>query len=242
MTRSQQLPDQLFFKIGEVAEIVGVKPHVLRYWESEFRQLRPMKTRGSHRIYKRRDVEVAVLIRRLLHDEGYTIPGARKRLRELRFGSGDGEATNSEVGATAAAVDSTTLVDVAAPLSAKAELRAVSPAPKTQPGLAAPTAASASKSVSTPGAVRAVTSSAAGSDGQKTSVAGSVAAEPRPALPQTAASAKREANLRAEFLALRAELSQVLKEFDRMAKNDGSSTPKSVRVQQVVLSPVSVHR
>ena len=76
------LPDKLFFKIGEVAEIVGVKPHVLRYWETEFPALRPMKTRGAHRIYTRRDVELAMFIRRLLHDEGYTIPGARKRLRD----------------------------------------------------------------------------------------------------------------------------------------------------------------
>lgn len=93
MARLVELPDQLFFKIGEVADIVGVKPHVLRYWESEFRQLRPMKTRGSHRIYKRRDVEVAMLIRRLLHDEGFTIPGAKKRLKELR--GEDGEAASA---------------------------------------------------------------------------------------------------------------------------------------------------
>jgi len=77
------LPDKLFFKIGEVADIVGVKPHVLRYWETEFAALRPLKTRGAHRVYKRRDVELAVLIRRLLHEQGYTIPGARKKLREL---------------------------------------------------------------------------------------------------------------------------------------------------------------
>jgi DNA-binding transcriptional MerR regulator len=83
VARSKPLPDKLFFKIGEVADIVGVKAHVLRYWESEFPALRPMKTRGAHRVYKRRDVELAMLVRRLLHDEGYTIPGARKRLREL---------------------------------------------------------------------------------------------------------------------------------------------------------------
>jgi len=82
LARAPQLPDKLFFKIGEVAELVGVKPHVLRYWESEFTALRPMKTRGSHRVYRRRDVELAQLIRRLLHDEGYTILGAKKRLRE----------------------------------------------------------------------------------------------------------------------------------------------------------------
>jgi DNA-binding transcriptional MerR regulator len=78
-----QLPDKLFFKIGEVAHIVGVKPHVLRYWETEFSALRPMKTRGAHRVYRRRDVELAVLVKRLLHEEGLTIPGAKKRLRDL---------------------------------------------------------------------------------------------------------------------------------------------------------------
>jgi len=80
---NEQLPDKMFFKIGEVAEIVGVKPHVLRYWETEFRALAPMKTRGAHRVYRRKDVELAMHIRRLVHDEGFTIPGARKRLKEL---------------------------------------------------------------------------------------------------------------------------------------------------------------
>jgi len=78
-----ELPDKLFFKIGEVAQLVGVKPHVLRYWESEFPALRPMKTRGAHRMYRRRDVELAVLLRRLLHQEGLTVAGAKKRLKEL---------------------------------------------------------------------------------------------------------------------------------------------------------------
>jgi DNA-binding transcriptional MerR regulator len=77
------LPDKQFFKIGEAADIVGVKAHVLRYWESEFPGLRPMKTRGAHRMYRRADVELACVIRRLLHEEGYTIPGAKKRVREL---------------------------------------------------------------------------------------------------------------------------------------------------------------
>lgn len=79
---SRSLPDKLFFKIGEVADIVGVKPHVLRYWEDEFSALRPQKTRGSHRQYARRDVELAMLIKRLVHDEGYTLAGARRRLKE----------------------------------------------------------------------------------------------------------------------------------------------------------------
>lgn len=76
------LPDKLFFRIGEVAKLVGVKPHVLRYWEEELGVIAPMKTRGAHRQYRRRDVEVALRIRELLHDEGLTLEGVRKRLRE----------------------------------------------------------------------------------------------------------------------------------------------------------------
>jgi DNA-binding transcriptional MerR regulator len=79
-----QLPDKLFFKIGEVAEIVGVRPHVLRYWETEFAALRPMKTRGAHRVYRRRDVELAMLVRHMLQGEGLTIAGAKRKLRELQ--------------------------------------------------------------------------------------------------------------------------------------------------------------
>jgi DNA-binding transcriptional MerR regulator len=75
--------EKLYFKIGEVAELVGVKPHVLRYSETEFPALRPKKTRGAHRHYSRHEVDFAMHLRRLLHDEGYTVPGARRRLREL---------------------------------------------------------------------------------------------------------------------------------------------------------------
>ena len=81
---SSALPDKQFFKIGEAAEIVGVKAHVLRYWESEFPSIRPLKTRGAHRMYRRVDVEMLCVIHKLLHQEGYTIAGARKRVRELR--------------------------------------------------------------------------------------------------------------------------------------------------------------
>lgn len=78
------MPNRLFFRIGEVAHLVGVKPHVLRYWETELGILRPMKTRGSHRQYRRRDVEVARLVRQLVEVEGYTIAGAKKKIAELR--------------------------------------------------------------------------------------------------------------------------------------------------------------
>ena len=76
------VPDKLYFKIGEVARMVGVKPCVLRYWESEFSVLRPGKTRSRHRLYRRKDVETLLEIRRLLYAEGYTIAGAKRRLRE----------------------------------------------------------------------------------------------------------------------------------------------------------------
>ena len=77
-----QLPDRLYFKIGEVARLVGVKPYVLRYWETEFSVVRPGKTRSKHRLYRRKDVETLLEIRRLLYNERYTIEGAKRRLRE----------------------------------------------------------------------------------------------------------------------------------------------------------------
>jgi len=79
-----QLPEKLYFKIGEVAAIVGVQPYVLRYWEGEFSVIRPSKTRSKHRLYRRRDVETLLQIKHLLHDERFTIEGARKRLKSLQ--------------------------------------------------------------------------------------------------------------------------------------------------------------
>ena len=76
------VPDKLYFKIGEVARLLDVKPYVLRYWESEFSVLRPGKTRSRHRLYRRKDVETLLEIRRLLYAERYTIAGAKRRLRE----------------------------------------------------------------------------------------------------------------------------------------------------------------
>jgi DNA-binding transcriptional MerR regulator len=73
--------DKLYFKIGEVAKIVGVKPYVLRYWETEFSMVRPGKTRSKHRLYRRKDVDMLLRIKQLLHDRRFTIEGARKHLR-----------------------------------------------------------------------------------------------------------------------------------------------------------------
>lgn len=80
-----EIPDKLFFKIGEVCELVGVQAHVLRYWETEFSMLSPQKNRSGQRSYRKKDVETAIRIKQLLYDDMYTIAGARKRLNaELR--------------------------------------------------------------------------------------------------------------------------------------------------------------
>jgi DNA-binding transcriptional MerR regulator len=75
-------PVKLYYRIGEVSEIVGVEPHVLRYWETEFRSIRPQKSRKGQRIYSRKDVEKLLRVKDLLYNHGFTIAGARKRLRE----------------------------------------------------------------------------------------------------------------------------------------------------------------
>jgi len=77
-----RLPDKLYFKIGEVSKIVGVKPYVLRYWETEFDLLKPGKAPSRHRLYKKKDIELLLNIKRLLYAEGHTIEGARKKLKE----------------------------------------------------------------------------------------------------------------------------------------------------------------
>jgi DNA-binding transcriptional MerR regulator len=77
-----ELPNKLYFRIGEVAKILGVKPYVLRYWETEFSVLKPGKTPSRHRLYRRRDVETLLEIKRLLYEEGFTIAGAKKRIKE----------------------------------------------------------------------------------------------------------------------------------------------------------------
>ena len=86
MTRAvrSQIPNKLFFKIGEVCELAGVEPFVLRYWETEFPSLAPQKGKTGHRVYRRRDVEMVLKIRSLLYDRGFTIAGARRQLAKGR--------------------------------------------------------------------------------------------------------------------------------------------------------------
>ncbi len=76
-----EIPDKLFFKIGEVADLLSVKTHVLRYWETEFDSLKPVKSRSKQRLYRRQDVETALLIKDLLYRRGFTIAGAKKQLK-----------------------------------------------------------------------------------------------------------------------------------------------------------------
>jgi DNA-binding transcriptional MerR regulator len=88
------LPPKLYFRIGEVASLVGVEPHVLRYWEREFRSIRPSKSAKGQRVYSRRDVENLLRVRDLLYAEGFTIAGAKKKL--MRTGLEPREARERE--------------------------------------------------------------------------------------------------------------------------------------------------
>ncbi|HSO00435.1 MAG TPA: MerR family transcriptional regulator [Candidatus Nanopelagicales bacterium] len=82
MASRPQLPAKLYYRIGEVASIVGVEPHVLRYWETEFRSVRPQKSAKGQRIYSRRDVETLLKVKDLLYAHRFTIAGAKRKLRE----------------------------------------------------------------------------------------------------------------------------------------------------------------
>lgn len=82
MSGRRELPAKLYYRIGEVAGLVGVEPHVLRYWESEFRSIRPQKSSKGQRVYSRRDVETLLKVKDLLYAHKFTIAGARRKLRE----------------------------------------------------------------------------------------------------------------------------------------------------------------
>jgi DNA-binding transcriptional MerR regulator len=90
------IPEKLFFKIGEVCELAGVQAHVLRYWESEFPMLAPQKNRAGQRVYRKRDVEMALRIKELLYEDQYTIAGAKKRLTNDLRGGGKLKVVGSE--------------------------------------------------------------------------------------------------------------------------------------------------
>ena len=83
-----EIPEKLFFRIGEVCDIADVEPYVLRFWETEFSFLAPQKSKSGHRVYRKKDVEMVLKIKDLLYNRGFTIPGARKQLSKTRSEQG----------------------------------------------------------------------------------------------------------------------------------------------------------
>lgn len=77
-----EIPDKLYFKIGEVSKLACVEPHVLRYWETEFKEIQPKRANSNQRLYRREDVKIVLQIKALLHEQGFTISGAKKFLAE----------------------------------------------------------------------------------------------------------------------------------------------------------------
>ena len=103
VTRLPPIPAKRYFTIGEVSELCGVKPHVLRYWEQEFAQLKPVKRRGNRRYYQHHEVLLIRRIRELLYEQGFTISGARNRLDALH--ADDPTPADSEAAAIAEVLD-----------------------------------------------------------------------------------------------------------------------------------------
>lgn len=93
---NEPIAKKVYYSIGDVCDLVGLKPHVLRYWESQFEVLRPAKNRAGNRIFRSKDIEVILLVKHLLYDEKYTIEGARRRLLEMKE-SGELEEERHEV-------------------------------------------------------------------------------------------------------------------------------------------------
>jgi DNA-binding transcriptional MerR regulator len=110
------IPAKRYFTIGEVAELCGVKPHVLRYWEQEFTQLRPMKRRGNRRYYQHHEVLMIRRIRELLYDQGFTISGARNRLQDQVHGAAEDAPVQASVPAAMAAPEMAPVLSVRAGL------------------------------------------------------------------------------------------------------------------------------
>jgi len=91
LTEESHIPNKLYFKIGEVSDLTGIKPYVLRYWESEFNIVRPNKTRSNQRLYRRKEVELILEIKRLLYEDKFTIAGAKKVLQDRSKSKGDNQ-------------------------------------------------------------------------------------------------------------------------------------------------------
>ncbi len=120
------IPDRLYFKIGDVAELCGVETYVLRFWESQFPQLKPNKSGTGQRLYRRRDVEMAMEIKRLVHAEGYTLSGARTVLGQEMRRPDRNKKSDAQAALPLVAGESKQLDAVAAAIGhARAELREI---------------------------------------------------------------------------------------------------------------------
>jgi len=108
------IPAKRYFTIGEVSDLCGVKPYVLRYWEQEFTQLKPMKRRGNRRYYQHHEVLLIRRIRELLYEQGFTISGARNRLTELVHARADAPGMNDKEPDTAEFIDELSADEVSA--------------------------------------------------------------------------------------------------------------------------------
>ena len=101
--------DEKLYRIGDVSRLAELKPFVLRYWETEFPMLEPVKSSSGHRLYRQEDVDLVLKIKRLLYDEGFTIAGARRHLRDLENGSSTEPAPGERAGASNAETEATQL-------------------------------------------------------------------------------------------------------------------------------------
>ncbi len=110
--RASEIPDKDLFRIGEVSRLTGTKAFVLRYWETEFPMLQPVKSPKGHRLYRRQDIETVLQIRRLLYDEGFTIAGARRHLREHNGQGGETPAVQAPREAAAHSINRKVLLDL----------------------------------------------------------------------------------------------------------------------------------
>jgi DNA-binding transcriptional MerR regulator len=101
--------DEHLYRIGEVSRLADLKPFVLRYWETEFPMLQPVKSRGGYRLYRQEDVDLVLKIKRLLYDEGFTMAGARRHLRDLENGGAPEPSDRERTGAIAGESEATQL-------------------------------------------------------------------------------------------------------------------------------------
>lgn len=107
-----EIPQKSFFRIGEVSRLTATKPFVLRYWETEFPMLQPVKSPKGHRLYRREDIETVLKIKRLLYDEGFTIAGARRYLRKQGGNGSDTPAQSNSPGELASTINRRVLLDL----------------------------------------------------------------------------------------------------------------------------------